>query len=99
MDIPLIKKLIQLLNNNNLGELTVEEGDLKITIRSNQGQVNSSNISLPSAAPAEKKNELTSESQLPAGNFTTIKAPMIGTFYRSSSPDKEPFIKVGDKIK
>ncbi|MDB5228491.1 MAG: accB [Bacteroidota bacterium] len=102
MDIPLIKKLIQLLNNNNLGELTVEEGDLKITIRSNQVQVNSSNINLPSSAASstgEKKNELTSETQLPAGNFTTIKAPMIGTFYRSSSPDKEPFVKVGDKIK
>jgi acetyl-CoA carboxylase biotin carboxyl carrier protein len=32
-------------------------------------------------------------------NFITIKAPMVGTFYRSAGPDKEPFVKVGDEIK
>jgi len=100
MDIPLIKKLIHLLNDNNLGELKVEEGDLRITIRHRDFQKTATSVA-PAAAPAsapvvsvEKKNDET-----PLGTFTTIKAPMIGTFYRSSSPDKEPFVKVGDKIK
>ena len=97
MDIPLIKKLIHLLNNNNLGELKVQEGDMKITIRhrdyrgaSNTGTKNANEsptqVSLTGNA-GEKKNES------PIGNFITITAPMIGTFYRSSTPDKEPFVK------
>lgn len=101
MDIPLIKKLIHLLNDNNLGELKVEEGDMKITIRHRNYQKNtaaSSTSASPQHTPAipatEKKNE-----ENPSGNFITVKAPMIGTFYRSSSPDKDPFVKVGDKVK
>jgi acetyl-CoA carboxylase biotin carboxyl carrier protein len=101
MDIPLIKKLIHLLNDNNLGELKVEEGDMKITIRHRDYQRSAGVVTSPTATPAnmpvektEKKNEESS-----AGNYATVKAPMIGTFYRSSSPDKDPFVKVGDKIK
>ena len=93
MDITLIKKLIRLLNDNNLGELKVEEGDLKITVRSRDQQGSAPQISV-AANTDEKKNETPQ-----GGNFITVKAPMIGTFYRSSSPDKEPFVKVGDKIK
>lgn len=98
----MIKKLIHLLNDNNLGELKVEEGDLKITLRHRDYQRSSAPVAVSApaavssapAAPAESKS-----GAAPSGHFTTIKAPMIGTFYRSSSPDKEPFVKVGDKIK
>ena len=34
----------------------------------------------------------------PSGNIVVVRSPMIGTFYRSSSPDKEPFVKTGDQI-
>lgn len=53
-------------------------------------------VSAPPAMAAPK-----AESAAPAdtGNLITIKSPMIGTFYRSSAPDKEPFVKVGDEIK
>ena len=101
MDIPLIKKLIHLLNDNNLGELKVEEGDMKITIRHKDYQRSSGSgaVNTPASAPqitvAAKQEETKQDI---SGNFTTIKAPMIGTFYRSSSPDKDPFVKVGDKI-
>lgn len=53
-------------------------------------------VSAPPATAAPK-----AESTPPAdtGNLITIKSPMIGTFYRSAGPDKEPFVKVGDEIK
>ena len=92
MDISLIKKLIRLLQDNNLGELTVEEGDLKISIKQ-QGLAKSNSPSVQTSAPVESA----SSSQMISG--TTIKAPMIGTFYRSAGPDKEAFVKVGQKIK
>ena len=102
MDIPLIKKLIHLLNDNNLGELKVQEGEMKITIRHrdyqrSSGVVNTvSSTTTPQVQVAAKQEEAPTT---PAGNFITVKAPMIGTFYRSSAPDKAPFVQVGDKIK
>ena len=103
MDIAQIKKLIQLLNNHNLGEITVKEGDTKITIR-HRDYVKTSGatsvVSVPSAetsTPAVVAKE--SSTDAPSGNFTTVKAPMIGTFYRAAGEGKEPFVKVGDKVK
>jgi acetyl-CoA carboxylase biotin carboxyl carrier protein len=54
------------------------------------------------AAPTAVENKNTTpkaDESVVADNVKTIKSPMIGTFYRSSDPDKEPFVKVGDKIK
>ena len=104
MDIPQIKKLIQLLNDNNLGEISVKEGDTKITIRHRDYQKSSSaaaGVSTPAVTTAASPaaNTETKKDETPAGNFNTVKAPMIGTFYRSAGEGKEPFVKVGDKIK
>ncbi len=49
----------------------------------------------PAAAAADKPAKA---AEAPAGNFVTIKSPMIGTFYRSASPDKPAFINVGDDV-
>lgn len=55
------------------------------------------------AAPVNNSNETASETpapkaEAPSSTQITVKAPMIGTFYRSSGPEKEPFVKVGDRI-
>lgn len=49
-----------------------------------------------SPVPTQKMESLNTEV---ASNLVTIKSPMIGTFYKSSSPDKPPFVQVGDEIK
>ncbi len=104
MDISQIKKLIQLLNDNNLGELKVQEGDFKITIR-HRDYAKTSGVTSVVNAPAAPTiaapvaNTETKKEDVAAGNFSAIKAPMIGTFYRSAGEGKEPFVKVGDKIK
>ena len=105
MDISQIKKLIQLLNDNNLGELKVQEGDFKITIRHRDYAKTSgvaSVVAAPAAATTASAPAATTETkkeETPSGNFSTVKAPMIGTFYRSAGEGKEPFVKVGDKVK
>ena len=105
MDISQIKKLIQLLNDNNLGELKVQEGDFKITIRHRDYAKTSGAASVvaapaaASAASAPAASTETKKEETPSGNFSTVKAPMIGTFYRSAGEGKEPFVKVGDKVK
>lgn len=107
MDISQIKKLIQLLNDNNLGELKVQEGDFKITIRHRDYAKTSgvtSVVSAPATAPAPSAAApapaaATKTEAAPSGNFITVKAPMIGTFYRAAGEGKEPFVKVGDKVK
>jgi acetyl-CoA carboxylase biotin carboxyl carrier protein len=51
-------------------------------------------VETPSPAPETPK-----PATAPSNNYVTVKSPMIGTFYRSSSPDKAPFVNVGDEIK
>jgi acetyl-CoA carboxylase biotin carboxyl carrier protein len=50
------------------------------------------------AAPAAAAEKPSKAAEAPAGNTVTIKSPMIGTFYRSPSPDKPSFINIGDEI-
>jgi acetyl-CoA carboxylase biotin carboxyl carrier protein len=95
MDFALIKKLIKVLQENNLSELTVEEGGTKISVKQG-GFVQSPAIQ--THAPAVP--QVAQPAEASAGHSgTMIKAPMIGTFYRSAGPDKEAFVKVGQKIK
>ena len=51
------------------------------------------------AAPAAETPASKEEAEADSGNYDEVKSPMIGTFYRSSSPDKPPFVAVGDEVK
>jgi len=53
----------------------------------------------PAIAPAPSTSPASQPTSAPSGNTTIIKSPMIGTFYRSASPDKPAFVNVGDEIK
>ncbi len=105
MDIAQIKKLIQLLNDNNLGEIKVQEGDVKITLRHRDYQKSVNTVAAGTTSVASPQINVaptatdTKKEEIPTGNFSTIKAPMIGTFYRAATEGKEPFVKVGDKVK
>ena len=116
MDYKQIKELIRIVNNSDIGEIAITNGDFKLRVTHKdykKGAVVQSRVVAPipqlppvsaptsvnqeasntPAKPIAKREEKTDE-----GNFTEIKSPMIGTFYRSSSPDKEPYVKVGDHI-
>jgi len=110
MDLRKIKKLIDLLEESNLAELEIKEGEEIVRLsRIPKGMVQA----LPQAAPMPQQARVDSPAAaataapapaaspagkaLPDGNVVT--APMVGTFYASATPDSAPFVKVGQAVK
>ena len=103
MDIKEIQELIKFVAKSGVSEVSIDRKDFKITIKA-QGNapavVNMQAAPMPiaaapvaAAAPAPVAPVANENA-----NLITIKSPMIGTFYRSGSPDKPSFVNVGDKI-
>lgn len=111
MEYKQIQELIKTINKSNISELTVEEGDFKITIKqSSTGPVSyvaapatvqaAPAMPMPAPQPAPAAAPASAPAPAPvASNLITIKSPMIGTFYTSPAPGEAPFVKVGDEVK
>jgi acetyl-CoA carboxylase biotin carboxyl carrier protein len=108
MDFKQIQELIKLVNDSNIGEVTLEQKDFKITIRQKEEQVTQVVSAAQSAQAMRFRNSPprrrlpaaapVAQPQAAASNTITIKSPMIGTFYRRPSPDKPYFLEVGDEV-
>ncbi len=105
MDIRKIKKLIELVQESGISELEISEGEESVRISRALPQVNNSapiqNIQIPQSAPVvvtSAQNEVIDQPASVAMTGTTIKSPMVGTFYRTPSPDSGPFVEVGQTI-
>ncbi len=103
MDIRKVKKLIELLEESGIAEIEITEGEEAVRI--SRYPVNApvatavpAAVPAPAAAPVAAEAPAPTEASAgePAGH--KVAAPMVGTFYRSPSPEAEPFVKVGDKI-
>ena len=104
MDLRKIKKLIDLLEESNLAELEIKEGEEVVRLsRVPKGTMTAAPVmqAAPVAAPvavaAPVEAAAPAEPALPAGHV--VKAPMVGTFYASSSPGAAAFVKVGQQVK
>lgn len=101
-----------MINKSNIGELTVEQKDFRVTIRQKEEHITQV-VSAPlqaapvlqpatgsqqPAASATPAAEKPMADETPASNLVIIKSPMIGTFYRRSSPDKPNLVDVGADI-
>ncbi|GAO42932.1 acetyl-CoA carboxylase biotin carboxyl carrier protein [Flavihumibacter petaseus] len=114
MDFKQIQELIRLINKSNIGELTIEEKGFKVTIKQKQENIQqvvaaapvytAQAAPAPAAAPAAVPQPAAAaaadkpKAAETAANLITIKSPMIGTFYRRSSPDKPVLAEIGDEI-
>jgi acetyl-CoA carboxylase biotin carboxyl carrier protein len=98
MDIRKIKKLIEMLQESDLKEIEVSQGDESVKIvRDHCAQSNGNNIiQQPEVFSAETEIQQKIETSKTEGNV--ISSPIVGTFYRKPSPDKDPFIRVGDTV-
>ena len=98
MDIRKIKKLIEMLQESDLKEIEVSQGDESVKIvRDRSVQANRNNIiQQPEVFSAEPQIQQEIEISKTEGNVIT--SPIVGTFYRKPSPDKDPFIRVGDTV-
>ena len=95
-----IKDMIALMNDNGLTELEVEKDGMRIKLKKSSGGSFEKAIEfVPQAsapqAPQETKSAKEAEK---AKNTVDIKAPMVGTYYRSPSPEAAAYVSVGDTI-
>ncbi|WP_300615772.1 acetyl-CoA carboxylase biotin carboxyl carrier protein [Dokdonella sp.] len=109
MDLRKIKKLIDLLEESNLAELEIKEGEEIVRLsRLPKGMVGTLpvaatpvapvRVDAPAvAAPAAAEAPAAAGKSIPDGHV--VKAPMVGTFYASANPEAAPFVKVGQSVK
>ncbi len=104
MDIKQIQELVKLINKTNIGEITIEEEGVKITVKQKKEprqNIVANTAPVYQAPPLPQAASTTpppKTADTKADNLITIKSPMIGTFYRQSGPDKPVFISVGDEV-
>jgi acetyl-CoA carboxylase biotin carboxyl carrier protein len=112
MDIKQIQELVKLINKTNIGEITIEEEGVKITVKQKKDPVQhivagTSSAPIYQSAPAQQALAQSSAPTPPAAktvaepkadNLITIKSPMIGTFYRQAGPGKPIFVNIGDEV-
>ncbi|MBI2313607.1 MAG: acetyl-CoA carboxylase biotin carboxyl carrier protein [Betaproteobacteria bacterium] len=97
MDLRKLKKLIDLVEQSGIAELEITEGEEKVRIsRSAPAGPVAYMAAAPAAAPAPAAPPAEPEPTLPEGHI--VKAPMVGTFYRASSPGAKAFVDVGDSV-
>lgn len=114
MDLKLVQKLLDLISESEVDEVSIEEGEFKIKVKKKSdtsGQAAPIHYQLPQQpqAPLPPAQSQSQAAQSSAGgeegekseskpDGDVVKSPIVGTFYESPSPDSDPFVKVGDKI-
>jgi len=114
MDFKQIQELIKMVNKSNIGEVSIEQKDFKVTIKQKEDHITQVLSAPAQQAPVYAQQQQQPQAQLAppstggdkaagtptpaAENLITIKSPMIGTFYRKASPDKPNFAEVGDEV-
>lgn len=103
MDVSQIRELIKVVEQSDVGEVCIEEGGLKVTIRK-QGfvAVQAEQAKQPVVTQNDGSSALTEKKEEKPANYPAhwkeIKAPMVGTFYRAPAPGAEPFVEVGTVV-
>ena len=107
MDLRKLKKLIDLVEESGIAELEITEGEEKVRIvRGGSGgrevvvlSPSAQAASAPVVPAASAPPAPAQEEKAPALEGHIVKAPMVGTFYRSGSPGAKPFVEIGDAVK
>ena len=101
MDIRKVKKLIEMLENSNLEEIEIQEGEKSVRLVKSTNKTQAiapQSIVLPQDAVAQEVVDLSVTEKETKEDANSINSPMVGTFYASASPGAKPFISVGDII-
>jgi acetyl-CoA carboxylase biotin carboxyl carrier protein len=107
MDIRKVKKLIELLEESNIDEIEIKEGEESVRISRNSAAaaaaapfIHTAQAPVPMQAPAPvTAAATTAEPTAPATNGHVIKSPMVGTYYQAASPGSPAFVEVGQHVK
>jgi acetyl-CoA carboxylase biotin carboxyl carrier protein len=101
MDIRKVKKLIEMLENSNLEEIEIQEGEESVRLVKSNGsapKLQQQSIVVPQENLAVPAQPITEETEVAPKDSNSINSPMVGTFYASASPGAKPFISVGDVV-
>lgn len=107
MDLKVVKKILDMIADSDVNEVSIEEGDFKISVKKSAGveQVTYTQPMAATAAPQVVQAAPAVQAAAPATASTpatasgeTVTAPIVGTFYQKPSPDSDPFAKVGDTV-
>ena len=114
MDFKQIQELIKMINKSNIGEVSIEQKDFRITIKQKEDNITQvvsgpapvafpqtyqqAPVQAPAAAAQPQADASAAQPSAASANLVTIKSPMIGTFYRRPSPDKPNFVEVGSEV-
>jgi acetyl-CoA carboxylase biotin carboxyl carrier protein len=105
-----IQELIDFITKSGLEEVNIETENIKLHVKRSMAPAQQVTLAapntfpstppvhLPLSAPVSTATASTSIENLISANYITVQSPMIGTFYRSPSPDAAPFVKIGDAI-
>ena len=109
--IEFIQQLAELVKEKDLGEITVADGEEVVTIKGKKcppPPPMGAPMGIPAAAPLVQTTVMQQSAEAPANNAgsgaavpsgNVVKAPLVGTFYAASAPDKPPFVTVGKRVK
>ena len=105
MDIRKVKKLIEMLEESNLEEIEIQEGEESVRLVKNKPNnllssqpVYTESIQTIEDRPTERSKEESEEPAEDEDSGDLINSPMVGTFYASASPGSKPFVSVGDHV-
>lgn len=110
MDINLIKKLIKIVEQSEITEFSVQEGDLKIKISKNShvgtqavfqqmpAVIPEMAAKIPVPGSIQEEPKLLETKEEKKSNLHEIRSPIVGTFYRAPAPDADPYVQVGDIV-
>jgi acetyl-CoA carboxylase biotin carboxyl carrier protein len=104
MNIDEIKKILQLMQENDLAEFEMEKEGFRIALRKsvpgiiNQQAAPQALSPMPIQSPQMSPAEKPSAGKEDAGKYYEVVSPMVGTFYAAPTPDSEPFVNVGDEV-
>lgn len=113
MDLKTIKNLLNLISDSDVNEVEIEEGDFKIRVKKEADTIyrgESSPVYMagtypgqqPQAAPAPPAPAQATAGAAPEGGsedkYITVRSPIVGTFYKSPSPESDPFVSIGDTV-
>jgi len=101
MDIRKVKKLIELLEESNIDEIEIKEGEESVRISRNRNNPQPQYFAAPQpmAAPVAAAAAPVAAEAKPAYSGHVVKSPMVGTFYRSPSPGSPTFVEIGKHVK
>lgn len=101
MNLKQIKELVDVLDNSSLTEIDINDKEFKLTLKKEIKQeviYNQEPTRVVEPAPVTNQADAQHAPETEVDNSITINAPMVGTFYKSPSPDEGPYVQVGSRV-